>query len=774
MTGKFVALTLGCTALLLAACSQTPAPTPASGGSLTAGSPYAGGQQYPWRDRLDAPSANPYADGHAYPWTSPAAASSLNPQTLNAGQTFLSELQWTSATSGWGPVEPNRSNGEQGRGDGKALTVGGRVFDRGLGVHAASEIRYALGSQCSTFSALVGIDDEVGQRGSAQFRVYGDGKLLFDSGLRRGGNPALALNVSVAGVKELRLSVSDGGDNNYYDHADWAQAAVECAAAPPTGDVFLSDLPYVSATNGWGPVESDRSNGEQGLGDGRALTIGGRIFGKGLGVHAFSTLSYDLGGHCSTFSASLGLDDEVGDRGSVVFQVYGDDRKLYDSGVLRGSDAARSVRVGVSGVKALKLIVTDAGDSIDYDHADWADARLSCASSTAGPSGTLDPSFGQGGVAPVGGQDAVLEPDNSVLMVGTANGNFTLKRLKPDGRVQQVQTDLGGQDGAFALTRQPDGRIVVVGSSNGRFAAARYNTDLSLDMGFGLGGKTITAVSSEGGGSAYAVALQPDGKIVAAGTLSRTNPANPLVRSQDLATVRYTAAGQVDPTFGVAGVSAVGFDDRALHGRSEDVARAVVIQPDGKIVLAGQSDGPGGNTGAVLTRLTAAGALNQTFGGGGAVGMGPYATFNDVAQEANGTLVAVGYEGRYTESGIVKRYSPDGRLLKTGYLDVYPGGPFNINILARVLVQPDGKLLITTRTQYAPSNHTIEPGPVQTAVGRLNPDLSPDTSFGNGGAAVVPVTSPDHGEQSGLAITPLLQPNGKIVVVALQTARVFP
>ena len=469
MTGKFKFLTLGCTALLLAACSQTPAPTPASGGSLPTGSPYAGGQQFPWSDRLGAPGTDPYADGRAYPWASPAAASSLNPQALNAGRTFLSELPWTSATSGWGPVERDGSNGEQGRGDGKALTIGGRVFDRGLGVHAASELRYALGGQCTTFSALVGIDDEVGQRGSAQFRVYGDGTLLFDSGLRRGGHPALALNVSVAGVKELRLSVSDGGDNNYYDHADWAQAAVECAAAPPTGDVFLSDLPYVSATNGWGPVEFDRSSGEQGLGDGRALTIGGRIFGKGLGVHAFSVLSYDLGGRCSTFSASLGLDDEVGDRGSVVFQVYGDDRKLYDSGVLRGHDAARSVGVGVSGVKALKLIVTDAGDSIDYDHANWADARLSCASSTAGPSGTLDPSFGQGGVAPVGGQDAVLEPDNSVLMVGTANGNFTLKRLKPDGRVQQVQTDLGGQDGASALTRQPDGKIVVVGSSNGAF-----------------------------------------------------------------------------------------------------------------------------------------------------------------------------------------------------------------------------------------------------------------------------------------------------------------
>ncbi|MFD1732215.1 NPCBM/NEW2 domain-containing protein [Deinococcus malanensis] len=96
------------------------------------------------------------------------------------------------------------------------------------------------------------------------------------------------------GVRELRL-VTEGGTSIDYDHADWGNARVSCTATAPTGEPFLSDLPYTSATNGWGPVELDRSNGEQGLGDGRTLTIGSQASSKGLGVHSPSTVTYYLG-----------------------------------------------------------------------------------------------------------------------------------------------------------------------------------------------------------------------------------------------------------------------------------------------------------------------------------------------------------------------------------------------------------------------------------------------------------------------------------------------
>jgi hypothetical protein len=100
-------------------------------------------------------------------------------------------------------------------------------------------------------------------------------------------------------------------------------------------------------------------------------------------VHANSSMTFALGGKCSTLSAKIGVDDEVGSRGSVVFQVWNGTTKLYDSGVVRGGDAAKSISVNVSGVQNLRLAVTDAGDGLSYDHADWASPMLACSSAAA-------------------------------------------------------------------------------------------------------------------------------------------------------------------------------------------------------------------------------------------------------------------------------------------------------------------------------------------------------------------------------------------------------
>ncbi|WP_033440487.1 glycoside hydrolase family 97 catalytic domain-containing protein [Saccharothrix sp. NRRL B-16314] len=159
------------------------------------------------------------------------------------------------------------------------------------------------------------------------------------------------------------------------------ERAVRAFVPPPapTGDPHVSDLPFLNESNGWGPVERDRSNGENASGDGNPLTIGGVVYAKGIGVHAPSELSVYLGGACGTFTAVIGLDDETTSPGSVVFQVLGDGRVLHDSGVLRGTDPARSISVDTTGVRMLGLRVTDGGDGRNFDHADWADARLACA-----------------------------------------------------------------------------------------------------------------------------------------------------------------------------------------------------------------------------------------------------------------------------------------------------------------------------------------------------------------------------------------------------------
>ncbi|PYE55746.1 NPCBM/NEW2 domain-containing protein [Deinococcus yavapaiensis] len=366
---------------LLIGCSQSPNPE----------NPYANGRSYPWSDRLEAVGSDPYASGRDYSWTGPSvnAASEhdhhgLHAQGIVAGDNFLSDLTWTAATNAWGPVEKDKSNGEQATGDGRAISIRGQTFAKGLGAHANSTVAYALSGQCNTFTATLGLDDEVSGRGKVVYQVFGDGVKLYESAALTGTSAPLPISVNVSGKNELKLVVTDGGDGIDYDHADWAAAKVNCTASAPTSTAFVTDLGWSSATNGWGPVERDKSNGEWAGGDGRALSIRGQAFPKGLGTHAASTVTYNLGGQCGAFTATVGLDDEVGGRGSVSFQVFGDGALLYDSGRLTGTSAPLPIDVNVTGKYELKLVVTNGGDNLDYDHADWANAKLSCAVLPAG------------------------------------------------------------------------------------------------------------------------------------------------------------------------------------------------------------------------------------------------------------------------------------------------------------------------------------------------------------------------------------------------------
>ncbi len=122
-----------------------------------------------------------------------------------------------------------------------------------------------------------------------------------------------------------------------------------------------------------GPVERDMSNGENKAGDGRALSVRWTRYAKGLGVHASSEIVVPVDG-ARRFMSTVGVDTEVNFSGSVVFQVFDGTRKLADSGRLTGG-AAKDLSVDVTGVKQLRLVVTDAGDGSVSDHGDWANAR---------------------------------------------------------------------------------------------------------------------------------------------------------------------------------------------------------------------------------------------------------------------------------------------------------------------------------------------------------------------------------------------------------------
>ncbi|MFD2571558.1 NPCBM/NEW2 domain-containing protein [Spirosoma soli] len=150
-------------------------------------------------------------------------------------------------------------------------------------------------------------------------------------------------------------------------------------SAPSSGAVtYLSDLNWKTMNNGYGPVEKDRSNGESGASDGRAMSVNGVGYAKGLGVHAPSELTYDLGGRYTNFSTDIGIDDELADGtcGSVEFQVFVDNALVYSSGTMTTTAPTKSVNVNVSGKQTLRLVVTNAGDDNTCDHADWAGARL--------------------------------------------------------------------------------------------------------------------------------------------------------------------------------------------------------------------------------------------------------------------------------------------------------------------------------------------------------------------------------------------------------------
>src|SRR5207248_4897599 len=110
---------------------------------------------------------------------------------------------------------------------------------------------------------------------------------------------------------------------------------------PPPGTDAVSDLPFFSATNGWGPVERDTSNGEQAAGDGKPITLNGTVYPKGLGTNAVSDVAVYLGGNCSRFTATVGVDDEQGGAGTVTFSVLSDGRTLTTTPVLTGTSADR-------------------------------------------------------------------------------------------------------------------------------------------------------------------------------------------------------------------------------------------------------------------------------------------------------------------------------------------------------------------------------------------------------------------------------------------------
>jgi uncharacterized delta-60 repeat protein len=403
-------------------------------------------------------------------------------------------------------------------------------------------------------------------------------------------------------------------------------------------------------------------------------------------------------------------------------------------------------------------------------------------------SGGLDPSFGTGGTTVLDRNVSTyptptrLVAGRKIVVVTTSEGVITVSRLLANGAPDptfdgdgKATIEEAGFPSAHALAVQPDGKIVLIGFTNMSGGAEdatvwRLKADGgpgaangALDSTFGSGGVVQLAPFTHTVG--LAVAVQPDGKIIAAGRGFNTTSPN------IISVWRLTESGSPDPTFDTDGVA-------GINDTSEDSVNAIALAPDGKILIAGTTELSSAPPDAVVWRLKAnggAGGLNEAldptfdtdgqadFDGGGAD------QANDVAIQPDGKILLAGVSTPTAgkAKATVWRLKPDGGSgVTNGALDptfdtdgvalIDGGGSASASSMA---LQPDGKILLAGSAQVGtnPSTAMLWRLLADGGGGAVNGALDP--SFGTGGA-----TSVNTGAESGASALALL-PDRRIVAV---------
>jgi uncharacterized delta-60 repeat protein len=389
---------------------------------------------------------------------------------------------------------------------------------------------------------------------------------------------------------------------------------------------------------------------------------------------------------------------------------------------------------------------------------------IALANPAAAPPGDLDTTFDGDGKATTdfaGGTDeahaVAIQADGRIMAAGFAvvsgTFDFALSRYNADGSLDTtfspdglVTTDFaGGVDQARGVAIQGDGKIVAAGlafSGTNDFALARYNTDGSLDTTFSGDGKVTTDFGATDD-VARAVAIQGDGRIVAAGLAGVSG-------TTGFALARYNTDGSLDTTFSGDGKVTTDFTGDL------DEAYAVAIQGDGKIVAAGVADVTGHVADFALSRYNADGSLDTTFDGDGKVTT-DFASDSDLARgvaiQGDGRIVAAGLAAVSGPTGFaLARYNTDGSLDTTfsgdGKVTTDFGGTDD---LARaVAIQGDGKIVAAGPVEFSAGN--------DFALARYNADGSLDTTFSGDGKVTT-----DFGGGGDQASAVAIQGDGRIV-----------
>jgi uncharacterized delta-60 repeat protein len=352
--------------------------------------------------------------------------------------------------------------------------------------------------------------------------------------------------------------------------------------------------------------------------------------------------------------------------------------------------------------------------------------------------GSLDTSFGSSGKVTTtfssAGQGYALlqQADGRIIMAGSGyqegfGMSFALARYTKDGSLDEsfgdhgkVTTGFPNGSAANGLALQSDGKIVAAGAGNNEFALARYNPEGSLDQSFGSGGQVLTDFTVDTMEVANSVAIQADGKIVAAGFLFDADKGK-------FALARYNSNGTLDTTFGTKGRVTTNFT-----ATSYDEGSSVAIQPDGKILVAGDID-----ANLAVARYTKNGTLDTSFGAGGKTTIfTSYSTvMPQIALLPDGKVLAAAesisslYIARYNSNGIPDTTFGVGGLVTT-YIGNCVGGS-----KPGLLAQDDGKIIMAgsctpmiTKAGYSPDGTTGASIPFMVI--RYNSDGSLDASFG--------------------------------------------
>ncbi|MDZ8080062.1 MAG: DUF4347 domain-containing protein [Nostoc sp. DcaGUA01] len=319
----------------------------------------------------------------------------------------------------------------------------------------------------------------------------------------------------------------------------------------------------------------------------------------------------------------------------------------------------------------------------------------------------------------------------------------------------QVNTLFGYGGSAYSVAIQSDGKILAVGYSymihDGLnapdFALIRYNPDGSLDNSFGNGGIVTTHVGSASD-AGYSVTLQSDGKIVVAGYTWDNSQSN----QPDFALARYNTNGSLDTSFGNGG--------KVITNLGQDLGYKVLVQPDGKTILVGSI----GNGDRVLVRYNTDGSIDTSFGNSGKV------------NGTNGNTAVILSDGKIIVAGAAisdpNSYSASGPLIdfalaryhSNGSLDTSFGNngrvltPIgtSLDTANSIAIQADGKIVVAGYAWSVWNGSNQE----DFAIARYNSDGSLDTSFGNGGKIIAPLSISNNDRATSLTI----QSNGKIVV----------